>query len=72
MVSPVNMTQVQHSTGLVYVEPIPVKKSAPDFFLTSVLILKHLNEVDPTAHTRVTLEVYSTKQSNRISYSQCI
>ena len=57
MVSPVNMTQVQHSTGLVYVEPLIVKKTALDFFLTSALILEHLNEVDPTAHTRVTLEV---------------
>jgi hypothetical protein len=56
MVSPVNMTQVQHSTGLVYVEPLIVKKPAPDF-LTSALTLEHLNEVDPTAHTRVTLEV---------------
>jgi hypothetical protein len=32
MVSPVNMTQVQHSTGLVYVEPLIVKKPAPYFF----------------------------------------
>ena len=55
-VSPVNMTQVQHSTGLVYVEPLIVKKPAPDF-LTSALILEHLNEVDPTAHTKVTLKV---------------
>jgi len=26
------MTQVQHSTGLAYGEPLIVKKPAPDFF----------------------------------------
>ena len=32
MVSPVNMTPVQHSTGLVYVKPLIVKNPTPDFF----------------------------------------
>ena len=56
MVSPVNMTPAQHSTGLVYVKLLIVKNPTPDF-LTSALILEYINEVDPAAHTRVTLEV---------------